>query len=77
MHMVNIHDAKTHLSAILKRVESGEDVLIAKAGKPIARISPIPASSGKRHPGSANGKIVMTQNFKEPLPEKLLREFEK
>jgi len=76
MHMVNIHDAKTHLSAILKRVESGEDVLIAKAGKPIARISPISASSGKRHPGSAKGKIVMTQNFMEPLPEKLLEEFE-
>ncbi len=77
MHMVNIHDAKTHLSAILKRVSSGEDVLIAKAGKPITRISPIPASSTKRQPGSAKGKIVMTQNFKEPLPEKLLREFEK
>ena len=77
MHMVNIHDAKTHLSAILKRVESGEDVLIAKAGKPIARISPIPASSAKRQPGSAKGKIVMTQNFMEPLPENLLREFEK
>lgn len=76
MHMVNIHDAKTHLSAILKRVESGEDVLIAKAGKPIARISPIPASSGKRHPGSAKGKIVMAQNFMEPLPKKLLKEFE-
>ena len=76
MHMVNIHDAKTHLSAILKRVESGEDILIAKAGKPIARISPIPASSGKRTPGSAKGKIVMTQNFMEPLPENLLKEFE-
>ncbi len=76
MHMVNIHDAKTHLSAILKRVESGEDVLIAKAGKPIARISPISAISGKRLPGSAKGKVVMAKSFMEPLPENLLKEFE-
>ncbi|MBI3583837.1 MAG: type II toxin-antitoxin system Phd/YefM family antitoxin [Nitrospinae bacterium] len=79
MHTVNIHEAKTHLSAILKRVESGEDVLIARAGKPIARVSPIPASSGKRQPGSAKGKgkIIMTQAFMEPLPENILKEFEK
>ena len=79
MHTVNIHEAKTHLSAILKRVESGEDILIAKAGKPIARISPISASSGKRKPGSAKGKgkIIMTQAFMEPLPENILKKFEK
>ena len=77
MHTVNIHEAKTHLSAILKRVESGEDVVIAKAGKPIARVSPIPSAAGKRQPGSAKGKITMTQNFIEPLPENILKEFEK
>ncbi len=77
MHTVNIHEAKTHLSAILKRVESGEDVLIAKAGKPIARVSPIPTTSGKRQPGSAKGKIIMTQAFMKPLPEDILKEFEK
>ena len=77
MHTVNIHEAKTHLSAILKRVESVEDILIAKAGKPIARVSPIPSSSGKRQPGTAKGRIAMTQNFIEPLPENILKEFEK
>lgn len=77
MHTVNIHEAKTHLSAILKRVESGEDIVIAKAGKPIARISPISASSGRRQPGSAKGKVVMSKSFMEPLPEDLLKEFEK
>lgn len=77
MHTVNIHEAKTHLSAILKRVESGEDVVIAKAGKPIARVSPIPSPSGKRRPGSAKGRIAMTQDFIEPLPEDILKEFEK
>lgn len=71
MHKVNIHDAKTHLSAILKRVECGEEVIITRRGKLIARINPVPASSGKRHPGSAKGKIVMAQNFMEPLPENL------
>lgn len=79
MYTVNIHEAKTHLSAILKRVESGEDVLIAKAGKPIARVSPVSTSSGKRKPGSAKGKgkIIMAQTFMEPLPEDILKEFEK
>lgn len=77
MHTVNIHEAKTHLSAILKRVESGEDIVIAKAGKPIARISPISASSERRQPGSAKGKVVMSKSFMEPLPEDLLKEFEK
>ena len=76
MHTVNIHEAKTHLSAILKRVESGEEVLIAKAGRPIARVSPATAVSRKRQPGSAKGKIIMTQAFMEPLPEAILKEFE-
>ncbi|MBI4377466.1 MAG: type II toxin-antitoxin system Phd/YefM family antitoxin [Nitrospinae bacterium] len=77
MHTVNIHEAKTHLSAILKRVESGEDVLIAKAGKPIARVSPIPTTSGKRQAGSAKGRIIMTKAFTEPLTENILKKFEK
>ena len=69
MHIVNIHDAKTQIYAILKRVESGEEVMITRRGKPIACISPVPALLGKRYPGSAKGKIVMTQNFMEPLPK--------
>ncbi|MBI3753991.1 MAG: type II toxin-antitoxin system Phd/YefM family antitoxin [Deltaproteobacteria bacterium] len=77
MHTVNIHDAKTHLSAILKRVESGEDVLIAKAGKPIARVSPVTASLGKRQPGSAKGAIVFNESFLKPLPKSILKGFEK
>ncbi len=69
MHKVNIHDARIHLSAILKRVESGEEVMITRGWKPIACISPVPALLGKRYPGSAKGKIVMTQKFMEPLPK--------
>lgn len=76
MNTVNIHEAKTHLSAILKRVESGEEILIAKSGHPIARISPLSPASGKRKPGSAKGKLVVSGTFMDPLPADLLREFE-
>jgi len=77
MSTVNIHEAKTHLSAILKRVESGEEILIAKSGRPIARISPLTPASGKRRPGSAKGRLVVSETFMEPLPEDALKEFEK
>ncbi|MHB8883384.1 MAG: type II toxin-antitoxin system Phd/YefM family antitoxin [Thermodesulfovibrionales bacterium] len=77
MNMVNIHEAKTHLSAILKRVESGEEILIAKAGHPIARISPLSPASGKRQPGSAKGSLVVSETFMDPLPPDLLGEFER
>jgi prevent-host-death family protein len=76
MSTVNIHEAKTHLSAILKRVESGEEILIAKSGHPIARISPLSAASGKRQPGSAKGSLIVSDSFMDPLPLDLLKEFE-
>jgi len=76
MNTVNIHEAKTHLSAILKRVESGEEILIAKSGHPIARISPLSPSSGKRRPGSSKGKIILAETFMEPLPPDILKEFD-
>ena len=75
MNTVNIHEAKTHLSAILKRVESGEEILIAKAGHPIARISPLSPSSDKRKPGSARGKLVVSETFMKPLPAAVIKEF--
>lgn len=76
MNTVNIHEAKTHLSAILKRVESGEDILIAKAGHPVARLSPLSPAAGRRQPGSAKGRLVVSETFMEPLPLEVLREFE-
>ncbi|MBI5102159.1 MAG: type II toxin-antitoxin system Phd/YefM family antitoxin [Nitrospirae bacterium] len=75
MNTVNIHEAKTHLSSILKRVESGEEILIAKAGHPIARISPLSPASGKRRPGSAKGRLVVSETFMDPLPPDVLDEF--
>ncbi len=73
---VNIHEAKTHLSRLLLQVAAGEEVIIAKAGKPIAKLVPLTESSGRRVPGSAKGQIWMSEDFNAPLPEDLLRLFE-
>lgn len=77
MATVNVHDAKTHFSKLLNRVESGEEIVIAKAGKPVARLSPLAKKVQKRVPGSAKGRIVLRKDFLEPLPESVLDEFEK
>lgn len=63
MIKINIHEAKTHFSQILNRVSSGEDVVIAKAGKPIARIVPIKGEGKKRKPGSAKGRVMIEDSF--------------
>lgn len=61
---VNIHDAKTHFSKLLARVSTGEEIVIARAGKPVARLSPIvPPASKKRIPGIDKGKIWMAKDF--------------
>jgi len=61
---VNIHEAKTHFSKLLARVSAGEEIVIARAGKPIARLAPIaPAASKKRVPGIDKGKIWMAKDF--------------
>lgn len=66
---VNIHEAKTHLSRLLERVLAGERVIIAKAGKPIAELSPIPATHTTRTPGNDAGQVMMADDFDAPLPE--------
>lgn len=77
MATVNVHDAKTHFSKLLNRVESGEEIVIAKAGKPVARLLPLAARVQKREPGSAKGKVVLEKGFTKSLPASLLKEFEK
>lgn len=65
---VNVHDAKTHLSALLDRVLAGEEIIIAKAGKPVARLAPLlPSATGCRVPGSRLGGMQMAPDFDEPL----------
>lgn len=72
---VNIHDAKTHFSRLLVRVSEGEEVIIAKAGRPIARLVSIVQNPRKRIPGSAKGKIVLSDDFDRPLPDEMLKTF--
>jgi len=67
--LVNIHDAKTNLSKLLERVMLGEEIIIAKANKPIARLVPIEATPFQRVPGNDAGKVIIAPDFDAPLPE--------
>lgn len=69
MRTVNIHAAKTHLSSLLEEVQKGEEVVIAKAGKPIARIVPIDVTAGKRKLGVLRGKMWAAPDAWDPDPE--------
>ena len=71
----NIQEAKVHLSRLLKDVVSGEEVIIAKAGKPIARISQIEKSGPKIRFGVLKGKVKVSEDFDAPLSDDLLSEF--
>ena len=66
MKIINVHDAKTHLSKLLARVHAGEEIIIAKAGKPYAKLIPF-RKLERRVPGIAKGAV--TDAFFEPLPE--------
>jgi prevent-host-death family protein len=73
---VNIHEAKTHLSRLLQRVASGEEITIAHAGKPVARLLPIAPENKKIRPlGMDRGKIWIADDFDAPLPDDLLKAF--
>jgi prevent-host-death family protein len=74
---VNIHEAKTHLSKLLVQAGEGEEIIIAKAGKPIARLVPIKERVLRRQPGSAKGQVAVVADFDAPLPEPILEEFER
>lgn len=74
--MFNVHEAKTHLSQLLARVAQGEEIIIAKAGKPVARLVPATEALQQRVPGSARGRITISPDFDAPLPEDVLKEFE-
>lgn len=73
---VNVHEAKTHLSRLLARVGVGEEIIIARAGVPIARLVPISPQARPRVPGTAAGKITIAPDFDAPLPDDILAEFE-
>jgi prevent-host-death family protein len=74
--IVNVHEAKTHLSRLLARVARGEEVIIAKAGRPVARLLPF-APQGKRPLGLDAGRVWIADDFDAPLPDDILDDFER
>jgi prevent-host-death family protein len=75
METVNIHQAKSQLSKLIERVTAGEEIVIAKAGKPVARLVPA-TSRSPRKPGLLKGRIRIAKDFDAPLPESVLALFE-
>jgi prevent-host-death family protein len=76
MTTVNIHAAKTHLSKLVDKAAAGEEIVIARSGKPVARLVPLAAAPRKRRLGGLKGKMRMPENFENPLPDWLLDAFE-
>ena len=72
---VNVHQAKTHLSRLMERAHAGEQIILAKAGKPYALLGPIPPSATPRRPGRLAGEYVGPEILL-PLPEELLDAWE-
>jgi prevent-host-death family protein len=69
MEIVNIHEAKTHLSRLLRRVKEGEPFVIAQAGHPVALVSPYPSELPPRQPGSMRGMVWIAEDFDAADPE--------
>jgi prevent-host-death family protein len=73
---VNIHQAKTHLSRLLQRVAGGEEITIARAGVPVARLVAVEPSRTPRPMGMYRGELHVPDDFNDPLPDDLLALFE-
>ncbi len=73
---VNIHEAKTHLSKLVDEVAAGQETVIAKAGKPVARLVPLATARVPRKPGFLKGRLRTPDDFDAPLPDKVLDAFE-
>lgn len=77
MDPVNIHEAKTQLSKLIEIVEGGTEVVIARAGKPVAKLVPIqPPTKPIRKPGALKGRIRISDDFDAPLPQDIIEAFE-
>jgi prevent-host-death family protein len=72
--LVNVHDAKTHFSRLLEQAHGGQEIILAKAGKPYARLVPLAPETGKRRPGRLTGRVGKA--FFEPLPDDELTAWE-
>ncbi len=76
MTIVNIGQAKANFSKLIARVCKGEEIVLAKAGKPVAKIVPFEIAPQRRVPGHAKGLVKIFDNFDDPLSEEFLRAFE-
>jgi prevent-host-death family protein len=78
MQTVNIHAAKTHLSRLLDAAATGEEILIARAGRPVARLVPLEGTAApqRRQLGRLTGQLTVPMDFDAPLPEDVLSGFE-
>lgn len=76
MPVVNIHEAKTNLSRLVEEVAAGGEVIIAKAGKPMARLVPLATAPKRRRLGLFKGRLNVPPDFDAPLPEGVLASFE-
>ncbi len=68
MAIITIHEAKTNLSRLIKKASAGEEIIIARGDKPVARLVPFGESKGQRQPGSLKGKLRVGPEFFAPLP---------
>jgi prevent-host-death family protein len=69
MNVVTIHEANINFSRLIKKASAGEEVIIARGSKPVARLVPVGEVKGKRQPGSLKGKLRVGPEFFEPLPK--------
>lgn len=76
MSTVNVHEAKTHLSRLLVRVEAGEEIVIARSGKPVARLVAHRGARPVRRFGALKGRLTVDDSFFDPLPESELAAWE-
>jgi len=72
---LNLYEAKTRLSQLVERAAAGEEIVIAKAGKPRARLVALPRTKRPRQPGGSKGRIRIAADFDAPLPADLLAQF--
>ena len=75
MTQINIHEAKTQLSRLVERASRGEEIVIAKSGKPVAKLVPFDRDMSPRRPGSMRGLIKVPDDFDAPLPGEVLTAF--
>jgi len=76
MTVVNTHEAKTNLSRLLDEVQEGEEIVIARGNKPMARLVPFNVKRPVRKPGYLKGKIRVADDFDAPLPDEVVGSFE-